>query len=62
MGGRHHCNTISFEGDITKTGQKVLLGKGVHRNRKKSMTEVSDKTIQSEVLRNLFKKVRKNFC
>ena len=32
VGGRHHSSTISIECDITKTGQKITLGKYVHCN------------------------------
>ena len=34
VGGTHQCATISIEGDITKTGRNLLIGRIVHCNRK----------------------------
>ena len=36
VGGRRHSSTRSLEGDVTLTGQKILIGKCVHCGRKTS--------------------------
>ena len=46
-GGRHYSSTLSIEGDVAKTGRKLLIGKCVKCNRKKSMF-VNENTIQAE--------------
>ena len=59
VGGKHRSGTKYFTGEITinkKTGReiKLLVGKCVIYNRKKSMI-VSDNTIQAEGLGDFFK-------
>ena len=63
VGGRHRSRTKDITGEITvnkKTGKdtKLLVGKCVVCNRKKSMI-VSDNTIQAEGLADFFKKLGK---
>ena len=63
VGGRHHSSTSNITGDITinkKTGKevKLLVGKSVICNRKKTMI-VSDNVIQAEGLGDFFKNLGK---
>ena len=63
VGGKHRSGTKNITGEISvnkKTGReiKLLVGKCVICNRKKSMI-VSDNTIQAEVLGDFFKKLGK---
>ena len=63
VGGKHRSGTKNITGEITvnkKTGReiKLLVGKCVVCNRKKSMI-VSDNTIQAEGLGNFFKNLGK---
>ena len=63
VGGKHKSGTKNITGEITvnsKTGReiKLLVGKCVICNRKKSMI-VSDNTIQAEGLGDFFKKLGK---
>ena len=63
VGGKHRSGTKNITGEITvnkKTGReiKLLVGKCVICNRKKSMI-VSDNTIQAEGLGDFFKKLGK---
>ena len=63
VGGKHHSETKNISGQITvnkKTGReiKLLVGKCVVRNRKKSMI-VSDNTIKAEGLGSFFKNLGK---
>ena len=51
--GRHYKGTLCTEGDVTRTGRKMLIGKGVKRNRRKSRF-VSDKALQVGALGELF--------
>ena len=53
--GAHQSATISVESDVTKTGQKLLIGKCVHRNWKKSLL-FSDNTIAAVELSSCEKK------
>ena len=41
--GRYYLFTVAIEGNITPNGRKLLIGKFVKRNRKKSVT-VNDNT------------------
>ena len=64
VGGRHHSSTSNITGDITinkKTGTevKLLVGKCVICNRKKTMI-VSDNVIQAEGLGDFFKNLGKS--
>ena len=54
VGERLCCATISIEGDITKTWQKILFDSYVHCNWWKSIT-VSDKTLRADGLGNFSK-------
>ena len=63
VGGKHRSGTKNITGEITvnkKTGReiKLLVGKCVICNRKKSMI-VSDNTIQAEGLGDFFKNLGK---
>ena len=63
VGGKHHSGTENIAGEITinkKTGRevKLLVGKCVICNRKKSMV-VSDNTIKAEGLGSFFKNLGK---
>ena len=58
VGGRHRSATVKIYGDITPKGSKVLVGKCVICDRRKSMI-VSDNTIQAEGLGDFFKKLGK---
>ena len=63
VGGKHHSETTNISGEITvnkKTGReiKLLVGKCVVCNRKKSMI-VSDNTIKAEGLGSFFKNLGK---
>ena len=63
MGGKHRSSTKNITGEITvnkKTGReiKILVGKCVVCNRKKSMI-VSDSTIRAEGLGDFFKNLGK---
>ena len=63
VGGKHRSGTKNITGEITvnkKTGReiKLLVGKCVVCNRKKSMI-VSDNTIQAEGLGDFFEKLGK---
>ena len=63
VGGKHRSGTKDITGEITinkKSGReiKLLVGKCVICNRKKSMI-VSDNTIQAESLGNFFKNLGK---
>ena len=63
VGGRHRSNTKNITGEISvnkKTGKqiKLLVGKCVSCNRKKSMI-VSDNVIQAEGLGDFFKNLGK---
>ena len=54
MEERHQSGTtVSIEVDKTRTGEKLLIGKCVQRNRKMSMSIIHD-TKQAEVLGNFF--------
>ena len=66
VGGRHRSGTKDITGEITvnkKTGKdtKLLFGKCVICNRKKSMI-VSDNTIKAEGLGSFFKNLGKIFA
>ena len=56
---RHYSKTIGIEGDVTKTGQKMLTGSCVECIGKQSLF-VSDNSIQAKGIGNFFKDVRKN--
>ena len=58
LGVRHHSRTISIESDIGKMGQKILIGKVVQCNRKKSIS-LSDNTIHGEGFRKICKTIGK---
>ena len=63
VGGKHHSGTKNITGEITvnkKTGKeiKLLVGKCMDCNRKKSMI-VSDNTIKAEGLGSFFKNLGK---
>ena len=63
VGGKHHSGTKNITGEITvnkKTGKeiKLLVGKCIDCNRKKSMI-VSDNTIKAEGLGSFFKNLGK---
>ena len=63
VGGKHHSGTKNIAGEITvnkKTGKeiKLLVGKCMDCNRKKSMI-VSDNTIKAEGLGSFFKNLGK---
>ena len=63
VGGKHHSGTKNISGEITiikKTNKeiKLLVGKGMVCNRKKSMI-VSDNTIKAEGLGSFFKNLGK---
>ena len=57
VGGRYHSSTISFEGDLIKTRQILLICMCVQWNRKKSLI-LSDKTIAAKGLGAFFKNLR----
>ena len=64
VGGKHHSETKNNSGEIMinkKTNKeiKILVGKCMVCNRKKSMI-VSDNTIKAEGLGSFFQKSRKN--
>ena len=56
--GRHQSATIAFEGDVLKTGQKLLIAKCVQYSRKKSIIFI-DNTIALEGLDRFCKNVGK---
>ena len=58
VGERHRSSTENIYGDITRKGNKKLIGFCPNCNRTKSMT-VSDKTIQAEGLGDFFEKLAK---
>ena len=56
VGGRHQSVAMSFEGDTTKTGQKISICECVQCNRKKSLI-VSDNTTAAEGLKIFLEKL-----
>ena len=58
VGGRHRSATKNIYDDITSKGTKVLIDYCSISNRKKSMT-VSDNTIKTESLGDIFKNLGK---
>ena len=58
VGGRHRSGTKYITGEITGKDTKILVGKCVICNRKKSMI-VSDNTIKAEGLGSFFKNLGK---
>ena len=60
VGGRHHSGTISIEGEITKTGQKLLLA-NCPQCKNKSMV-VGDNTIEVGGPGKCFKNIGKSFA
>ena len=56
VGGRHYSGTKNIRGVISANGTKMLKGNCVICKRNKSMT-VSDATIETEGLKDIFKNV-----
>ena len=55
VGGCLYSGTASIEGDITKTGQKIIIGKRVQRKKGKSMTVNNANSREAEGLGKVFK-------